>query len=180
MSELKQNYNRITSSRKYPLQRPFTSDGTQTGNSDMNVDGSTTTVEFLFQAEVNRQVSINKLGFLVSDSGNSSISNYGSLSGPLTNGITLYTIIDNQEIPLSPIIKTTADYFGIGASAQFVELSGSSRLASYTFNLFDYSDGIILDGDKGDILGIRINDDLSSLELHKVSLNGFFQFKAIN
>lgn len=179
MSSLRQSYNRIADPRKFPIQRPFTDDGLITGDPNMDVDGSITPVEFTFQAEPNRQVSINKLGFLVSDAGNTSITNYGSLAGPLANGITLFTIINGQEIPLTPIIKKTADFFGIGAVAQFVELSGSSRLANYTFSLFDYSDGIILDGDNGDILGIRINDNLTGLDLHEASLDGFFQFKAI-
>lgn len=178
MSSLRQSYNRIADPRKFPIQRPFTDDGLITGDPNMNVNGSVTPVEFFFQAEPNRQISINKLGFLVSDAGNTDFTNYGSLAGPLANGITLFTIIDSVEIPLTPVIKATADYFGIGALAQFVDLSGSSRLANYTFSLFDYSEGIILDGDNGDILGIRINDDLTGLDLHQSSLDGFFQFKA--
>lgn len=179
MSSLKQAYSKISNSRKFPLQRPFTDDGTLAGNTEMNVNGSVTPVEFTFIAQPNRSISINKLGFLVSDTGNTNFTNYGSLSGPLLNGVTLFTIIDGVEIPLTPVLKTTADFFGIGALAQFVELSGSSRLANYTFSLFDYSDGIILDGDNGDILGIRINDDLTGLSLHEASLDGFFQFKAV-
>ena len=179
MSSLKQSYDKIADPRKFPIQRTFTLDGTLTGDNNMDVNGSVTPVEFYFQAEPNRMVYINKLGFLISDSGNTDFDNYGSLPGPLTNGITLYTIIDGVEIPLSPIIKKTADYFGIGASAQFVDLSGSSRLANYTFSLFDYSEGIILNGDNGDILGIRINDNFTSLDLHTCSLDGYFQFKAV-
>lgn len=179
MSSLKQSYDKIADPRKFPIQRPFTLDGTLTGDNNMNVNGSVTPVEFYFQAEPNRMVYINKLGFLVSDAGNTDFDNYGSLPGPLTNGITLYTIIDGVEIPLTPVIKKTADYFGIGALAQFVDLSGSSRLANYTFSLFDYSEGIILNGDDGDILGIRINDNLTGLDLHNSSLDGYFQFKAV-
>ncbi len=179
MSSLRQSYNRIADPRKFPIQRSFTDDGLITGDTSMVVDGSAMPVEFFFQAEPNRQISINKLGFLVSDAGNTDFTNYGSLAGPLANGITLFTVIDGQEIPLTPVIKATADYFSIGALAQFVTLSGSSRLANYTFSLFDYSEGIILDGDNGDILGIRINDDLTGLDLHEASLDGFFQFKAV-
>ena len=178
MSSLRKSYDKIADPRKFPIQRPFTLDVTLTGDNNMDVDGSVTPVEFYFQAEPNRMVYINKLGFLVSDAGNTDFSNYGSLPGPLTNGITLYTIIDGVEIPLTPIIKKTADYFGIGALSQFVELSGSSRLANYTFSLFDYSEGIILNGDNGDILGLRINDNLTGLALHNASLDGYFQFKA--
>lgn len=176
MSSLRQSYRQIADPRKFPIQRSFTDDGTLAGDPNMNVDGSVTPQEFYFQAEANRYVQIDAISFSVSDSGNTSFDDYGSVSGPLTNGVTLYTIIDGQEIPLTPIIQRSADFFAIGASSEFVELSGSSRLAAYSFSLFDYSEGIILND--GDIFGIRINDDLSGLALHEASLNGFFQFNA--
>lgn len=179
MSSLRDNYGSITYSRKFPIQRPLTNNGTLSGDPKMDVDGSTTPKEFYFQAETNRQVSINKIQFTISDAGNTGVDNYGSIVGPLTNGITFYTIIDSQEIPLTPVIKSTSDFFSIGSNVQFVELSGSSRLAIYSFKLFEYSEGIILDGDKGDILGCRINDNLSVLIKHGVGIDGFFQIKAV-
>lgn len=176
MSSLRENYGKIVDSRKFPLQRSFTRDGTLLGDPIMNVNGSVTPVEFYYKAEPNRKVTINKLQFVVSDAGNSSVNNYGGLSGPLTNGITFYTIINGQEIPLTPIIKRTADYFSVGASSEFVDLSGSTRLAIYSFSLLNYSEGIILNGDNEDILGLRIRDNLSALQFHRASVDGNFQF----
>ncbi len=176
MSSLKQSYRQIADPRRFPIQRSFTDDGTLTGDPNMNVDGSVTPQEFFFQSEANRYVQVDGISFSVSDSGNTSFDDYGSVSGPLANGLTLYTIIGGQEVPLTPVIKRAADFFAIGASSEFVELSGSSRLAVYSFSLFDYSEGIQLN--EGDIFGIRINDNLTGLALHEASLNGFFQFNA--
>lgn len=176
MSSLRQSYRQIADPRRFPIQRSFTDDGTLTGDPNMNANGSVTPQEFFFQAEANRYVQIDGISFSVSDAGNTSFDDYGSVSGPLTNGVTLYTIIGGQEVPLTPIIKRAADFFAIGASSQFVDLSGSSRLAVYSFSLFDYSEGIQLN--EGDIFGVRINDNLTGLALHEASLNGFFQFNA--
>ena len=176
MSSLRQSYRQIADPRKFPIQRSFTDDGTLTGDPNMNVDGSVTPKEFYFQAEANRFVQVDGVSFSVSDAGNTTVNDYGGVAGPLTNGVTLYTISNGQEIPLTPIIKRAADFFAIGSDSQFVELSGSSRLAVYSFSLFDYSEGILLN--EGDIFGIRINDNLAGLTLHKASLDGFFQFNA--
>jgi len=46
MSSLKQSYDKIADPRKFPIQRPFTLDGTLTGNNNMDVNGSVTPVEF--------------------------------------------------------------------------------------------------------------------------------------
>lgn len=179
MSSLRNAYGRITDSRKFPIQRPFTADGTLTGSPEMDVDGSVTPQEFYFQAEPNRQVSVNKVQFTISDAGNTGVNDYGSIAGPLANGVTFYTVIDGQEIPLTPVIKSSSDFFSIGSDVKFVELSGSSRLAVYDFSLFEYSEGIILDGDNGDIFGCRINDNLETLIKHRAGIDGFFQFKGI-
>ena len=179
MSSLRNAYGRITDSRKFPIQRPFTNDGTLSGSPDMDVDGSITPQEFYFQAEANRQVSVNKVQFTISDTGNTGVDDYGSISGPLANGVTFYTIIGGQEIPLTPVIKSAADFFSIGSDVKFVELSGSSRLAIYDFTLFEYSEGIILNGDDGDIFGCRINDNLSALTKHNCGIDGFFQLKGV-
>jgi hypothetical protein len=177
MSSLINSYDRVANSRKFPMQRPLTLDGTQTGNNKMNVDGSTTPVEFYFQADTSRSVHINKISFLIGDVTNSNFESYGSLLGPLTNGITLYSIIGGVEIPLNALFKRTADYLGAGAEVQFVELTGNTRMANYSLNLFEYSEGVILDGNKDEILGLRINDDLTSLDLHEAYIDGYFQIE---
>ena len=179
MSSLRNAYGRITDSRKFPIQRPFTDNGALNGSAEMDVDGSVTPQEFYFQAEANRQVSVNKVQFTISDAGNTGVNDYGSIAGPLTNGVTFYTIISGQEIPLTPTIKSASDFFSIGSDVKFVELSGTSRLAIYDFSLFEYSEGIILDGDNGDIFGCRINDNLSALTKHKAGIDGFFQLKGV-
>jgi hypothetical protein len=176
MSSLRNRYWRIGNPVRLPIQRTLTDDGTLAGDNEANVDGSVSPVDFFYQAEPNRQVSINKIGVVVRDGGNTMIDNYGAITGPLPNGTSFFTVSNSIEIPLTPIIKSTADFFGVGASAEFIQLSGTSRLAVYNFTLFQFSDGIGLNGDNGDIFGMRVNDDLTELVLHQAFIDGNFQF----
>lgn len=59
MSSLKQIYGRITNNkytRKFPMFKPLTLDGTVSGDQSMSVDGSVTPVEFFTIPNVNNNL----------------------------------------------------------------------------------------------------------------------------
>lgn len=175
MSSLRQNYGKIASvvpNRELPIFRPFTSDGTLTGSRDMNVDGSITPQTFYLQPDVNFEYSILGLSVRVTDGGNPAYDDYGSVSGPLTNGVTFFAEQGGSEVPLTPNIKRNVDWLEFGPEIHVTQFGGSVRFTTYVLNFSNFSTGITLNGAKDEKFGCRVNDDLTSLVNHEIGVQG--------
>lgn len=178
MSSLRQSYGRIANPTKVPLAQPLTDNGAAGGDNDMTVDGSITPVDFYYQPGPNERSILYEFTIQIGDAGNTTEDDYGSISGPLANGIQFYSVIDGIETPLGSPVTHAAQYFARGASVAFTELSGNKRVADYSFSFFGISDGVILDGRTSDKYLARINDNLSSLPIHSMSVGGHMQIIA--
>lgn len=178
MSALRDNYGRIVDQDRtiqLPIYRPLTLDGTFTGDRDMAVNGSVTPVEFYVQPEPNRDFHIKTFIAAVTDSGNAAFTDYGSVSGPLPNGISFFIVTDGQEIPLTLNIKRNIDWAEFANISNVTSYSGNVNLTTHKANLWENSDGLYLDGKAGDRFGIRINDDVSTLAAHEMFVAGYFK-----
>lgn len=179
MSSLRDNYGRITNvqdKRKLPIFRPFTDDGTLTGQRNMDVDGSVTPQEFYIQPGPTLEYSVLGLSVRVTDNGNPAFDDYGNVNGPLTNGITFFAEQGGIEIPLTPNIKRNVDWLEFGPEISITQFSGSIRFLTYVIDMSKFSTGIVLDGSKNERFGCRINDDLTSLVDHQIGVQGFLRF----
>lgn len=179
MSSLRNSYGRITNvqeERKLPIFRPFTDDGTITGNRNMNVNGSVTPQEFYLQPGPNLEYSVLGLSVRVTDSGNPAFDDYGNVNGPLANGVTFFVVQGGIEIPLTPNIKRNIDWLEFGPQISIEQFANSVRFITYVLDMSKFSTGIVLDGTKNERFGCRINDDLTGLVSHEIGIQGFLRF----
>lgn len=176
MSSLRASYGKIANPMVTPIQESLTLDGTSSGSNNAAVLGTLgTPVEFYYQALPNTIATINKVGYAVGDVGNTGYDDYGTITGPLVNGINFFTELDGVVSTFPVVVRAAVDFFDIGANVEIVELSGNKRIADYSFRLLNYSQGIVLNGDRGDKFGVRIRDNLTSLPHHVISINGNFR-----
>ena len=173
MSSLRNNYGRVALPPRNPFNFSLTDDGTQTGGKDAAVDGSVTPVDFFFTAIPTLCLTLNRIGCIISDVGNSNFQDYGSVTGPLANGVEFFVVLDGNENVFNTKVQRTIDYLSLGSSVNFVELSGSDRIVTYSFALLEYSQGVTLNGNRGDKFGVRINDNLTGLSVHECFINGY-------
>lgn len=141
----------------------------------MRVNGSVTPVEFFYQPVANDRALLFDFSIQIGDAGNTSENDYGSIIGPLANGIQFYARLDGVEIDFGTPVVRAAQFFARGANVEFVELSGNKRIAHYLFSFFGKSDGTALNGQNGDRFGVRVRDNLSTLSVHTMSIGGFMQ-----
>lgn len=175
MSSLRSSYGKIANTTRVPLAQPMSLNGVVGGSTSMAVDGSTTPVIFYYQPTANEMATIFDYSIVIGDAGNTGENDYGSIIGPLLNGVQFFAVIDGVEFDFGTPVIRAAQYFARGARVNFIELSGNKRIANYQFSFFDTSDGTRLNGQNGDRLGVKIQDNLSTLSAHTVSISGFMR-----
>ena len=172
MSSLRNSYGRISGSERIVI-RTATTDGIAGGDEEANVNGSITPVHFYIQPDANETFEMTHLSIQVSDSGNPAIDDYGSVSGPLLNGIDLFIELKGVKIPLGIPYKSNRDLMSLGATHEQLTFSGSTKVTIYHFDFLKYSSGgLIIHGKHADKLGLTVNDNLSTLISHTVSFKG--------
>ena len=172
MSKLRDSYGRISGSRRIII-RTATDDGIIGGNEDANVNGLITPVDFYIQPVINETFEITHLSVEISDSGNPGISDYGSVAGPLANGIELFIELDGNRVPLGVPYKSNKQIMSLGATHEQLTFSGSTKVTIYHFDFLKYSNsGVIIHGKHLEKLGMSVNDDLSALISHTISFKG--------
>ena len=173
MSSLRQSYGRVSDTKGIVL-RSATDDGIIGLNHDAAVDGSITPVKFWVQPLPNEFFELTKTTVGISDSGNPSVQDYGSIVGPLANGIQFFIELNGQEILFGPPIDSNVELINRAPEVQEIQFSGSVRLRVHTFDLLDHtSRGVTLNGATNDKFGVVIRDDLSSLVTHTFTIKGY-------
>lgn len=179
MSLLRENYlypSGGVSPSHVPTTRFLTSDGSILGSKDMGVNGAITPVDFYVKPEANETLLMSAITVLISDSGNTSYLDYGSVSGPLANGVQLFFGNDVVPfIPIEPPIVSNYEYSVRSRYYDIIQYSGSTRTVLFKDIFSAFSKSVILDGKLGERLGFRIQDDLSSLLVHEATLKGSSQ-----
>ena len=150
------------------LNRPFTDTGLSTGNNNMAVDGSVTNIDFFVQALPTERLSVTAVNIHIEASGNVTAGSYGDIAGGLTNGIKLIfkRAEDNLvfDIGFNLVIQVNEDWGKFLFDATPVTYPvGQTNFYQAKWSLFTFNDpfGLILE--EGDAVGVRIQDDLSSL-----------------
>jgi hypothetical protein len=157
----------------FPFSQYFTDDGSSTGDNDMRVDGSTTTVPFYISAKEDKDVWIKTVSVRISDA-SAVLNKFGNLAA-LTNGVSWeYTNNNLGDMTIYDGIKTNLDFLrvglasaGIGGTDAFkADLSGAGAdtylpVIDMT-QTFGFHWGIRLSKGSKDKLIFRVNDDLST------------------
>jgi len=162
--------------RRKLLNEFFTDPG---GSIDLNVDGSTTPVEYTIEPSSDRVRWINRVRFLFNDTNMELDTNdfrrFGTAATApgLTNGLTFSVHQGGVETDFfkSPIV-TVGDLMDYADDfTNFVNaISAQSDFLSFDF---DFEQPVVLPVDSTDKLVVTINDDLTSIDLFKVIARGF-------
>lgn len=172
MSSLRDSYGKVSGTKGIVL-RSATDDGVIGSNNDANVNGSIIPVKFWVQPLVNEIFELTLTTVSISDGGNPAVNDYGGIVGPLTNGIQFFIELDGQEILFGPTITSNRELINRAPTIQQIQFAASIRLRTHTFNLLDHTPApIILNGALNEKFGIIIQDDLSSLVAHNITIKG--------
>lgn len=164
----------------------LTIDGIEGGTSDLDVDGSTTSIEASILARTNGDVYLTTLSALISDN-TIALNRFGGIAGGLINGLEFF-----YESPLgrfsSPLdIRTNYDFIrlatltspiGSKTDAYQVSNAGVDSEDAYTpiidltrYNAQNY--GIRLRKGTKDKIGFQIRDDLTPLSVFNILAIGY-------
>lgn len=144
------------------------------GSIDMNVDGSTTPVEFFVKAQNDADIWVKTIKILISDPG-AALNEFGALPA-LTNGVDFRRFSRaSGDRAIKAGIKTNLDLvrigngpaFGDGTGAFKADISGSGAdsyiIDIFLDQLFGFKDGVRLSKGTTESLSFRINDNLTGL-----------------
>lgn len=138
-------------------------------NVDMNVDGSTTPVSYIYTPPLTGQIHyITRLLFEIDDNGNTSNDGFGSLSA-LTNGIDIKIKIDGSTHTFANI-KTNSDLVMICSHTHHTQSTGGFIQGNYFSGAFDMKPDMTLKESRGDQIEVVVNDDLRGLLHLKFSI----------
>ena len=157
----------------FPFSQYFTDDGSSSGDNDMRVNGSTTSVPFYISAKDDKDIWIKTVSVRISDA-SAVLNKFGNLAA-LTNGVSWeYTNNNLGDLTIFDGIKTNLDFLrvglasaGIGGTDAFkADLSGAGAdtylpVIDMT-QTFGFHWGIRLSKGSKDKLIFRVNDDLST------------------
>jgi hypothetical protein len=144
---------------------------------NMNVDGSTNSVDYTIEASNEYNIYIKTIFVEIEDNGAPALNKFGSASA-LTNGIEwIYFNQDLGEYTLHEGIKTNKEFIklgidtagiGTGTDAFLADVSGGGTSKSYLpvidlGEMYGMRYGVKLEKGTTDKLIFRINDDLTSL-----------------
>jgi hypothetical protein len=162
----------------------MTDDGTSSGSNDMQVDGSSTAVEFWVQADSTYDLYISSLSFVIADA-SATLNKFGNITA-LTNGCQLEYFTDGGTTTIADALKTNFDFvrlclgipsFGDGAGAfraSNVESTSEGYLPVLDIkNVFGIPWGIRLRPGTSDKIILRVRDDTTGVDAFNCIAYGF-------
>lgn len=161
-------------------QRPLffthlTSDGADTGNYDLNVDGSVTPQRFFIKPPPGAIYRIAKLTLYVQDSGTFDTEKWGN-NITMINGIQFTTTRNGVERPiLQHPLKTSGNLAELTYDLLHLTFGTGDEFITARWNLFENGQYFRLDGDNGDEFGMWINDDLTGLNVQHFMAHGYIE-----
>jgi len=179
MSSLRNAYHRVAPNEQSILLRNATIDGDPAGDADANVTGTLIApIDFFIAPLATQRFEIVQATIEVSDGGNPSIDDYGSITGPLANGVQFFIEQQTVQVPFGNPVKTNRELINLGPITQAIQFAGSIQVRTYTFNVWEHArEGVFIDGDVGGRFGIKIQDDLAMLVNHTITFKGNIQVK---
>ena len=169
-----------------PFRQYFTDTGFKSGSNLMNVDGSTTAVEFYIEASPDYDIYIKYITAEIGDGGTPSLNKFGALSA-LGNGVKfLWSTTDEPGYELHEGIKTNKEFIrlgsdtgaiGTGVDAYLADVSGGGSEKSYLPSM-DMSEiyglpwGLRLRKGSLDRLVFKVQDNLTGLSTFNAIATG--------
>ena len=140
----------------------------------MSVNGSGTPVDFKVAPAAGDIFQVSYITLLLLDAGTMGPSVFGSLGAGLTNGLELHAQINGQAHVFTNL-KDNGDLFQCFFGGQSGVLSSPAADAGFLDTVdkaggrmvFDYP--VTLDGDKGDFISMKVQDDLLAIDFLKMS-----------
>lgn len=160
---------------------------TAAGSSDMKVDGSTNNVVFSIVADVDDDIYITSLSFVIADAG-ATLNKFGNITA-LTNGCEFFYESTEGSIVIHDALKTNFDFvrlcngnpaFGDGTSAfRAGNVSGTSEAYLPTFDtrVFGFPFGIRLRAGTEQKIVLKIKDDCQGVDQFDAVAYGFKRLK---
>ena len=148
-------------------------DGTGTTNLIGNYSGAVT--DFWYQPPSTQKFYIHNISMNISDNTSFNQTDYGAISGGLTNGVTLWINIAGTDYPLASglIFKSNIDFMTLSPHNNLTSFAGTSQTLVVDINLIeDFGIPLILDGTQNAKFIIRLHDNFTSLIAQTVSLRG--------
>lgn len=135
------------------------------GSIDMNVDGSTTTVEFEAGPGAGEKWYVFALSFYIEDPGSADSTDFGSISGGLTNGLELKIKTNGTEKTSANLTENIniVQCFSGNAGTASEESVGFLDEDDVFYGLWQFNPVVTLDGDQSDFFKFRVRDNLSGL-----------------
>ena len=170
MSSLKNNYYKISGETNNPASRAMTDDGTISGNDEIIGDYSVTEGRFWIQPPADEDWLVAGFTIAVSDAGNKARTDYGAITGGLTNGVNFFVEQEGVEIVVTQgnPIKDNQGLVRNGREFQLIDFDGQDDTIFTSDLLLAYSDGFVLRGGLSEKFGVLLNDDFTSLTQHQV------------
>lgn len=137
------------------------------GSKNMNVNGSVTPIEFNLMEDLTvDKIILTRIDFILSCGTAINLSNFGSLSTPLTNGV-YFAIDGNQGFKTNGDIMLFAT--DAGTETGKVQSVDTSFINGHWDLLKTFNNGVICDLNN---LKVIIRDDLSALNYFQVTASG--------
>lgn len=159
----------------------------EAGSSDMLVDGSTDNELFFISADVDDDIYITSLSFVIADAG-STLNKFGNIAA-LTNGCEFFYESTSGNIVIHDALKTNFDFvrlcngnpaFGDGTGAfRAGNVSGTSEAYLPTFDtrVFGFPFGIRLRAGTEQRIALKIKDDCTGIDQFDIIAYGFRRLK---
>lgn len=131
--------------------------------------------DFTYKPASNERFIWHTLDVMVADNGNFNQTDYGAITGGLTNGIKFFIKVGSIEIPLlaGTIVKQNNDWLTLTHGVTLTTFAGTAQTLQANFDLInDFGAPIVLDGLNDVTLIIRLNDDFTTLTAQKFTLKG--------
>jgi len=136
---------------------------TSGGSKEMNVDGSSADVEFLFVPQAGETWFLSQIGIFILDPGDMSNTNFGSIA-PLTNGVEVCMKIGPNEYAYNTL-KDNVDVLMAFPEQGLVGATSTGFLSDedYYMGLFKLPTIQALHGDDADHVCAHVRDDLTAI-----------------
>lgn len=145
---------------------------------DMNVNGSGVPQEFIVGPPVGELWVVDYITLVILDAGDMLPGSFGSIAGPLANGVELFSKMTDVE-RIGTTLNDNLDVLQCFAGGRPGGVSPVGSADAGFLNSVDYISGqmsfsggeFLLFGDEGDHLGFRINDDLLNIGEMRASMH---------
>lgn len=143
------------------------------GSGDMTVNGSSTAVDFTAGPPAGQVWYLRAVTFYIEDPGSADSTDFGSISGGLTNGLDFIIKAQGTEYAVASITTNigVVQCFTGDAGTASEEALGFLDEDDLFYGNFRTEPFVKLDGDQSDVVKFTVNDDLTALAQLRASIH---------